>query len=102
MTERTELDDAVDLAKKLLGFKSFRRIDPLNVRLGHHWLGALADENGWGIWRCSIGNELDEPDGELLDTFDDVVLAMASLVGRYASEMYAAVSAYAAGGVSDG
>ena len=89
-----ELADAIDLAKDLFQFSTYRWVNPENVRLGPVWLGVLSDDspNVYGVW---IGSEREgeKPDGDPVGTYSDAFEAVAELVGRYAWVLFRDCSA---------
>lgn len=90
MHESKQLDDAIQLASQLFGFHSFRRVDPLNVRLGKYWLGMVMPLKApqWNLWEVGRGPVEDPQQGTLLDEFDTADQAMTLLVSHYAADCY--------------
>jgi len=89
MNPEQELEAAIELAKRLFDFRSFRRVDPTNVRLGPYWLGLSADETTWMVWQAGLG-DIDDPSlgGTWLSDFETAHEAMGCVVGQYASSCY--------------
>lgn len=88
------LKRAINLAQQLFGMRSFRWIDSVNVCIGHYWLGHQGGNEGevnllgdWGLYQCELGRH-NAPTGPLLATFHDVDLAVAAMVGCYATEVF--------------
>lgn len=75
-----DLEKAIELARSI-GVKSWRWVDPLNIRIGRWWVGETADGR-WAVW-VHDRSEAVEPSGALLDEYDHPAEAVASALSLY-------------------